>query len=128
MGATLRSRRWLDDAEARQAWMSGDAHTTELPALRALLEGLVPGLDAERWETKPCLITDTASGVPVVDHLCPGLVLAAGGNGFAAKSANAIGALAARLVVDGRWTDPDLDQRVFAATRIQPRPHSTESQ
>ena len=121
LGATLRSHRRLDHGAARRAWMSGDDHTAELVPLRALLEQLVPGLAAEAWETKPCLITDTPSEVPVVDHLAPGLVLAAGGNGFAAKSANAIGSLAARLLTDGRWTDTELDARVFAATRISDR-------
>jgi sarcosine oxidase len=121
LGATLRDHRRLHDADQRRAWMQGDDHGDELRALRRLLEDLVPGLQAVAWETKPCLITDTASGLPVVDHLAPHLVLAAGGNGFAAKSANAIGALAARLVVDGRWTDDELDHRLFAATRIGER-------
>ncbi|MFN8052257.1 MAG: FAD-dependent oxidoreductase [Acidimicrobiales bacterium] len=121
LGATLRHVRRLDHAAERRTWMSGDDHLAELGPLRDLLTSLVPGLVADAWETRPCLITDTASEVPVVDHVMPGLVLAAGGNGFAAKSANAIGALAARLSTDGRWTDPDLDARVFAATRISDR-------
>lgn len=120
LGATLRHHRRLDDATARRTWMSGDAHRAELGPLRDLLTALVPGLAAEAWETKPCLITETASGLPVVDHLAPGLVLAAGGNGYAAKSANAIGALAAGLVRDGRWSDADLDHRRFEATRVIP--------
>lgn len=117
LGATLRDVRRLDDAAARRAWMSGDEHEAEAPALRRLLTDLVPGLAVERWESKPCLITDTPSGLPVVDHLEPGLVLAAGGNGFAAKSANAIGALAANLAVEGRWTDHELERHRFAARR-----------
>ena len=118
LGATLRRRRRLDDGTARRAWMRGDGHLDELEPLRALLVELVPGLDAESWESKPCLITETASGLPVVDHLAPGLVLAAGGNGYAAKSANAIGALAARLAREGRWTDDELDARLFGTTKI----------
>lgn len=118
LGATLRRRRRLDDGASRRAWMSGDEHVDELDALRNLLLALVPGLHADAWESKPCLITETATGLPVVDHLAPGLVLAAGGNGYAAKSANAIGALAARLALDGAWTDTDLDHRRFEATRL----------
>lgn len=120
LGATLREPRPLDDAASRRAWMSGDGHRSEADHLRSFLDALVPGLVAEEWETKPCLITDTPSGLPVVDHLAPGLVVAAGGNGYAAKSANAIGALAARLVTDGRWTDPALDAGRFAATGPPP--------
>jgi len=118
LGATRRDVRRLDDATSRRAWMRGDGHRAELGPLRDLLTGLVDGLVATAWETKPCLITETASGLPVVDHLGPGLVVAAGGNGYAAKSANAIGALADDLVLSGQWTDPDLDHRRFEATRV----------
>ena len=40
--------------------------------------------------------------------------MAVGTNGYAAKSADAIGALAAGLVVNGAWTDPDLDEQSLA--------------
>lgn len=114
LGATL--RRWdpLATAGARRAWMAGDAHRAHLDELRALTEALVPGVRALAWETKPCMITDTPSGLPIVDHLDDALVLAAGGNGYAAKSSDAIGALAAGLVLEGRWTDPVLDAAAFA--------------
>ena len=39
--------------------------------------------------------------------------MAVGGNGYAAKSADAIGALAAGLVVNRRWTDTEFDARSF---------------
>ena len=39
--------------------------------------------------------------------------MAVGSNGYAAKSADAIGALAAGLVVNGHWTDPELDEESF---------------
>ncbi len=114
LGATLREWSPLRMGEERRAWMRGDEHRRHLPELRALVEALVPGLRAEAWDTKPCMITDTPSGLPTVDHLAPGLVLAAGGNGYAAKSADAIGALAATLLQQGRWTDPVLDSAPFA--------------
>ena len=113
LGATRNEYLQLPSAEAKRTWMRGDAHREELPELRALLEELVPGLAARSWETKPCLITETPSDLPYVQHLAPGLVVAAGGNGYAAKSANAIGALGADLLVAGEWTDVDLDPAAF---------------
>lgn len=113
LGATRSEYLDLPEPDAKRAWMRGDAHRDELPELRALLEGLVPGLVARSWETKPCLITETPSDLPYVQHLAPGLVVAAGGNGYAAKSANALGALAADLLVSGTWTDADLDASAF---------------
>lgn len=113
LGATLRDWEPLATAAQRRAWMSGVDHEARLPELRALLDDLVPDLRAEAWTTKPCMITDTPSGLPTVDHVARGLVVAAGGNGYAAKSADAIGALAADLLLSGSWTDPVLDPDPF---------------
>lgn len=117
LGATRRTKIVVPDGASRRAWMRGDAHVRELDALRRLTEALVPGLRVERWETKPCLITGTPTGLPYVDHLADGLVLAAGCNGYAGKSGDAIGALAASLALDGRWTDEGLDRAGFAVAR-----------
>lgn len=115
LGATTDPYRPLRTAGEKRAWMRGEGHALELAGLRALVEELVPGIRAVAWETKPCLITETPSDLPYLDHVDEGLVLAAGGNGYAAKSANAIGAIAARLALEGRWSDPDLDAAAFAA-------------
>ena len=117
LGATRHAPIEMPDAASRRAWMRGDAHAADLAALRLLAEQLVPGLRAEWWETKPCLITDTPTGLPYVDHLGDGLVIAAGCNGYAAKSGDAIGALAAQLALTGRWTDPVLRADRFAVPR-----------
>lgn len=113
LGATSTRPTWLNTASARRTWMRGDDHAAELPALRALVEGVVPGITVDRWETKPCMITETATGLPYLEHLADGLVIAAGGNGYAAKSADAIGALAAGLLTTGQWLDPDLAEADF---------------
>ena len=39
--------------------------------------------------------------------------MAVGTNGYAAKSADAIGALAAGLALNGCWTDSELDATAF---------------
>ena len=108
LGASMPVDDLLPDAASRQAWMRGDGHLIELDRQRAMLEALVPGLVADRWETKPCMITDTPTHLPYLDHIGPGLVLAAGCNGYAAKSSDAIGALVAGLVREGRWIDGEL--------------------
>lgn len=115
LGATSEPYRPLRTAGEKRAWMRGDGHRLELAALRSLVEALVPGVRATAWATAPCLITETPSDLPYLDHVDEGLVLAAGGNGYAAKSANAIGELAARLALEGRWRDPDLAAAAFAA-------------
>ncbi len=119
LGATMHRTIELPTVDGRRTWMRGSAHAEELPALRGLVEGLVPGIDAERWETRPCMITETPTGLPYLDIIDEGLVIAAGGNGFAAKSSDAIGALAAGLAVNGSWTDSELDAEDF---RMLPAP------
>jgi glycine/D-amino acid oxidase-like deaminating enzyme len=114
LGASRHTPLALPDAASLKAWMRGDEHVADLALLQRLIESLIPGLRVEHWETKPCLITDTPTGLPYVDHLADGLVFAAGCNGYAAKSGDAIGALAARLALSGAWSDPVLTQSKFA--------------
>lgn len=114
LGATSDPYRFLDDPAERRAWIGGDEHGAELDDLRSLLTDLVPDLRASAWDTAPCLITETPSDLPVVAEVEPGLVVAAGGNGYAAKSANALGALAAELARTGEWLDPELGAEAFA--------------
>jgi glycine/D-amino acid oxidase-like deaminating enzyme len=94
--------------------MRGDRHVEDLAVLRRLTEEAVPGLVARDWQTHPCLIADTPSGLPYVDHVAAGLVVAAGCNGYAAKSGDAVGALAASLAIDGTWRDPVLAAGSFS--------------
>ncbi|HEX2785489.1 MAG TPA: FAD-dependent oxidoreductase [Ilumatobacteraceae bacterium] len=112
LGATHHEEQVLSPPE-RRSWMRGHQHEADVDWLRDLLLGLIPGLQADAWLTKPCLIPDTPTKLPYVEIVDPGCVVAIGGNGYAAKSADAIGALAAGLVVSGRWTDNDLDEEKF---------------
>jgi glycine/D-amino acid oxidase-like deaminating enzyme len=112
LGAT-RHNPWILSAGERREWMTGTHHEADLDWLRGLVLGVLPGLKAEAWSTKPCLIPDTPTKLPYLEITEPGLVMAVGTNGYAAKSADAIGALAAGLVVNGAWTDADLDEQSF---------------
>lgn len=112
LGATRHDRRVLGPPDRRR-WMTGTEHEADLEWLRSLLLGVLPGLKVDTWSTKPCLIPDTPTKLPYLQIVEPGLVMAVGTNGYAAKSADAIGALAAGLVVNGCWTDTDLDEAAF---------------
>jgi sarcosine oxidase len=112
LGATHRTEMVLPPSERRE-WMRGLKHEDDLDWLSGLLLELLPGLRADAWLTKPCLIPDTPTKLPYVEIVEAGCVMAVGGNGYAAKSADAIGALAADLVVNGRWTDVELDAGSF---------------
>ncbi|MEY2399938.1 MAG: hypothetical protein QOJ08_49 [Ilumatobacteraceae bacterium] len=112
LGATRHDHRVLSSPE-RRTWMTGTEHEADLDWLRGLLLGVLPDLKADTWSTKPCLIPDTPTKLPYLEIVERGLVMAAGTNGYAAKSADAIGAVAAGLVLNGSWTDTDLDEQAF---------------
>ncbi|MBK5333340.1 MAG: FAD-dependent oxidoreductase [Ilumatobacteraceae bacterium] len=112
LGAT-RHGRWVLSPDERRDWMTGTSHAADLDWLHSLLVGVLPGLHAEGWSTKPCLIPETPTKLPYLEIVEPGLVMAVGSNGYAAKSADAIGALAAGLVANGCWTDTQLDEQSF---------------
>ena len=105
----------LETADEKRAWMAGSSANRELPRLRTMLETVLPRVAFEAFSAKPCLITDTAHDLPYVDQVEDGLFVAVGGNGHAAKSSDAIGALASGLVATGEWPDADLDRSAFRA-------------
>lgn len=112
----------LETSEQMRAWMTGRSAEDQRPAMESILRTLLPEVAFDDFTMKPCLITDTVHGLPFVDEMEPGLFVAAGGNGHAAKSADAIGALAADLVSTGGWNDPDLDPHAFRAVYGEFRP------
>ena len=57
-----------------------------------------------------CVTSKTPSkDAPNIEEICEGLFVTAGGCGYAAKSCDEIGRIAAVLVVEGRW-DSDIEQ------------------
>ncbi len=115
MGGSWAEAGALTSAEEKRAWMAGNAADEQLASMRTVLTEILPGVRFESFTMKPCLITDTVHGLPYVDQVDDGLFVAVGGNGHAAKSADAIGAVAANLITSGRWADPDLAPSAFTA-------------
>ncbi len=103
----------LTDDAARSAWMSGRDADAQLTTMRDVLTSLLPTVPFQSFSMKPCLITDTESGLPMIGRVDDGRVVARAGNGHAAKSADAIGALAAGLVINQDWTDSELSEEHF---------------
>jgi sarcosine oxidase len=99
-------------------WMRSDAEAWR-PDLTAALARFIPSMEFTRIEVVPCIYSRTPHRHPIVDYVAPTIVAAAGGNGRAAKSADAIGALAVSLALDGEWSDP-LDRATFSAATPPP--------
>jgi len=88
-----------DPAHVRK--LAGEAHR------------LVPGLACISVHGDSCVTSNTPGKLaPYIDSVAPGLVVAAGGCGHAAKGCDEIGRLAAVLSLEDRW-DSHLDQQLF---------------
>jgi len=100
--------------DAIGAWFrSGDSDRCK-DALARVLRSMWPQVDFLSFHTTRCIICRTPNGYPIVDEVEDGLFVAAGGNGGAAKSADAIGRLAAGLMQHVDWPD-ELPREVFRA-------------
>ncbi|XP_070543575.1 uncharacterized protein [Ptychodera flava] len=86
-------------------------------ALKPLLDGLfqfVRGVTPVSTQGDCCVTTHTPTCYPYCDMITPLLGIIVGGNGYAAKSADEIGRMGARMIIAGKW-DHDLPQQRFKA-------------
>ena len=103
------------DVAAIRHWFIRGESDVMMPAMRDALKSIIPGLQAQSWATKRCLITYTPHGKPFIDAVVPGQVyVATGGNGSSAKSSDAIGQLAASLTWHNAWQDTELNGALFS--------------
>lgn len=110
-----------DGDEELIRWFRSDGDPDEADALAACVASLLPGHSVRSMATSPCVLTTTPSGYPVIDWLEPGLAVAIGGNGSAAKSSDELGRLAAQLVTDGvaaNRSAPGLDAHYSLAANV----------
>ncbi|MBK8985009.1 MAG: FAD-binding oxidoreductase [Chloroflexi bacterium] len=114
MGCNTAADRWLPDLEAMRDWMIGGDSDVMLEPMRAALQSMIPGLEAEAYHTHRCLVAYTAHGKPYVDQLTERVYVATGGNGTSAKCSDTLGWLAANLMQTGGWS-LTFDRALFEA-------------
>lgn len=93
-------------------WFRAGGSESEAQALQEVLTSLLPDAEITAWDHKPCVVTNTPSGLPFIDTVDEGVVIALGACGAGAKSSDEIGRLAAELVTSG-WTDQVLAHEAF---------------
>ncbi len=97
----------VDSLDSLNAWFrSGD----DADLNRQLIEELqimMPSLNTSSWSWLACITTDTPDRRPVIGLVADGKVcLQLGGNGYSAKSGDAIGELGASLLLGKDWPGP----------------------
>ncbi|MCB0990593.1 MAG: FAD-binding oxidoreductase [Acidimicrobiales bacterium] len=89
------------------AWFAAGGHQAEADMLAEVLQASLPAVEFAEWAHKPCVVTYTAHGRPYVGQVSERLVVAVGGCGGAAKSADEWGRLAS-VAATGGAEDPEI--------------------
>lgn len=93
----------VSTVEAMHAYMSGKGSASTAEELQEVVTRLIPALKGAPTQSKPCLLTYSPHGHPMIDEVAPGWVVAVAGCGKSAKSSDQSGKLAADLVLGRRW-------------------------
>lgn len=102
-----------DDLNSLQRWFKGQGDDAIADRLKALLLQTLPKIQFASFWVDTCVTTHTPTGYPYIGALDDGPIVAlVGGNGYAGKSADELGYIAASLMHQGRWTY-DLDASLF---------------
>ncbi|MEP7252110.1 MAG: FAD-binding oxidoreductase [Ginsengibacter sp.] len=113
MGANIPQDMYFDRLEEMQQWFRVADNSNNLEVLKTALQNLIPELEAQEFATKKCIITRTVHEKPYVGALeKKGLFVAAGGNGYGAMCSDALGRIAAHLVVHESFA-PGYDEKDF---------------
>ncbi|XP_060073896.1 uncharacterized protein LOC132553653 [Ylistrum balloti] len=112
------SQRLTTLAEVK-AWYCGDGKSSLATESARLITAMTKDIKAKSYHGDQCVILETRTGHPYIDLVHSGIGVAIGGNGYAAKSGDEIGRLAAMLVLRGVW-DSDIPAETFKL-RLKPR-------
>lgn len=103
----------LATADEIATWVRTGGRQEDIDDTMALLAELMPGQEFGPAHTRPCLVCETPSGLPVIDRVDDRTVIAIEGE-RGAMAADEIGRLTADLTLTGRWND-GLPQEIFRA-------------
>ena len=111
----------LDDL---QRWFKGPGSLENRLEFTDLLKILIPALAlCQHWHTDSCAVTQTPTGLPIIDFVHNKRVaVAVGGCGKGAKGADEWGRISAELLLDKAWTSEVSKESLALASVCQPSP------
>ncbi|MEO8765185.1 MAG: FAD-dependent oxidoreductase, partial [Ginsengibacter sp.] len=102
MGCNLPGDIFFNNLKGVQDWFKTGNSDDSLKVLQEALLTIMPGLNAEIFLTKRCIISFTSHRKPYIGSLNnDGLFVATGGNGYSAMCSDALGRIASHLLTDG---------------------------
>jgi glycine/D-amino acid oxidase-like deaminating enzyme len=88
-------------------WLRSGTDQDVATLLLEELSRIMPDLNLSSWKYMPCATCHTPDARPIIDLIGSGRIgLLLGGNGYAAKSGDALGQLGAALLHGGEWPGP----------------------
>lgn len=103
MGANIPDDIYFTNLEEIQQWFKNKG-SIDISSLRNSLQSILPGLSVSDCYEKRCIVCYTPHGKPYIGPVDDkGLYIAAGGNGYAAMSSDALGKIAANVFFENSF-------------------------
>lgn len=109
MGCNLSTDIFFNSLEKIQQWFRQGDSDINLPVLKAALHSVLPELKVQEYFTKRCIITYTEHKKQYIGAVDDGIYIATGGNGYSAMCSDAVGRLAAHVVLHDSFPDPYIE-------------------
>ena len=96
-----------ESADELNQWFRDGNDNDIATVLLSELSTIIPDINLSNWKYMPCATCHTPDALPIIDVIGDGRIgLLLGGNGFAAKSGDALGELGAALLLRSAWPGP----------------------
>jgi sarcosine oxidase len=103
MGANFQDDIFFKNLREIQDWFKSGNNDRNLKIMKEALINLIPSLTVEKSEAKKCIVSYTQHGKPYIGEVDQNLFVAAGGNGYSAMSSDALGKIAATLLLENKF-------------------------
>ena len=105
MGANFPDDLFFKNLTEIQEWFKNGGNENNLKVMKDALKQLIPTLLAENYFVKKCIVSYTTHGKPYIGEVDKNLFVAVGGNGYAAMSSDALGKIAATLLINDSFPE-----------------------
>jgi sarcosine oxidase len=103
IGANFQDDIFFKNLQEIQDWFKSGNNDRNLKIMKEALINLIPSLTVEKSEAKKCIVSYTQHGKPYIGEVDQNLFVAAGGNGYSAMSSDALGKIAATLLLENKF-------------------------